>query len=107
MAGRRALLGGAALLTTLAAAGCGRLALPQLRPAPSAPSRAPAPAATPAAAPSLETRIRREPWLTRFWEELTPAQRRRVRTRMRAASPEAAALAWDPMGLPERAALMR
>jgi hypothetical protein len=56
--------------------------------------------------------VRREGWLTRFWEQLTPAQRRRVLARMRRgeeplASNEAeAAPIWDGLGLPERNALV-
>jgi hypothetical protein len=32
---------------------------------------------------TLAERIRQEGWLVRFWEQLTPAQRRRVTTRLR------------------------
>jgi hypothetical protein len=60
---------------------------------------------------TLAERIRSEAWLTRFWEELTPAQRRRVTARLRRADPPlvseaAAAPVWDAMGLPERDALV-
>lgn len=68
-----------------------------------------APAAlTPAPPTSLASRVRREGWMTRFWEQLTPAQRRRVLTRMRRETPPRAADAaeaatvWDSLGLPER-----
>ncbi len=53
-------------------------------------------------------RLRQNRWLAQFWEELTPAQRRRVETRMRRAQPpiasngESAGLAWDALGLAER-----
>ena len=53
-------------------------------------------------------RLRQNPWLAQFWEELTPAQRRRVEARMRRAQPsnardrESAAMAWDGLGLAER-----
>ena len=53
-------------------------------------------------------RLRQNRWLAQFWEELTPAQRRRVEARMRRAQPpfasnrESAGLAWDALGLAER-----
>lgn len=53
-------------------------------------------------------RLRQNRWLARFWEELTPAQRRRVQHRMRRAQPpiasdqESAQSAWDTLGLAER-----
>ncbi len=53
-------------------------------------------------------RLRQNRWLTQFWEELTPAQRRRVEARMRRAQPPIAAdkdgarSAWDTLGLAER-----
>jgi hypothetical protein len=53
-------------------------------------------------------RLRQNRWLAQFWEELTPAQRRRVETRMRRAQPpiardqESAGMAWDGLGLAER-----
>lgn len=77
------------------------------------------PPATPIAAPpvsaapaTLATRLRREGWLTRFWEQLTPVQRRRVLARLRrgptpvAETAEEAAPIWDGLGLPERDALV-
>jgi hypothetical protein len=83
---------------------------------PPRPVRLPAPAfATtpdpPPRPPTLSERIRSEAWLTRFWEELTPAQRRRVTARLRRADPPlvsdaAAAPVWDAMGLPDRDALV-
>jgi hypothetical protein len=53
-------------------------------------------------------RLRQNRWLAQFWEELTPAQRRRVESRMRRSQPplasnqEAAGMAWDGLGLAER-----
>jgi hypothetical protein len=53
-------------------------------------------------------RLRQNRWLAQFWEELTPAQRRRVEARLRRAQPsiardgESAAMAWDGLGLAER-----
>ena len=53
-------------------------------------------------------RLRQNRWLAQFWEELTPAQRRRVETRMRRTQPsvasnkESAGHAWDALGLAER-----
>jgi hypothetical protein len=50
--------------------------------------------------------------VTRFWEQLTPAQRRRVLARMRRGEPPLAqneveaAPTWDGLGLPERDALV-
>jgi hypothetical protein len=72
-------------------------------------------AAAPAAATasvSTQERVRRNRWLTRFWEELSPEQQRRVEERMRRARPplatdrpEAQRL-WDTMGLEGRDALV-
>lgn len=53
-------------------------------------------------------RLRQNRWLAQFWEELTPAQRRRVEARMRRAQPpvaggrEGVAQMWDGLGLAER-----
>jgi hypothetical protein len=71
----------------------------------------PAPRRRPAAATSLPERVRREPWMTRFWAELTPAERRRVQARLRHRDPAVASQAdaakqWDPLGLPQRNALL-
>jgi hypothetical protein len=57
---------------------------------------------------SVQDRVRRNPWLARFWEELSPPQRRRAAAGMRrgAAGQEPAAARWDVMGLEERAALV-
>jgi outer membrane biosynthesis protein TonB len=68
-----------------------------------APAPEPAPEPVQAAAPSAATLLRRNPWLSRFWGELTPAQQARVARRMPGgASPEA----WDRMGLGERVRLV-
>jgi hypothetical protein len=74
----------------------------------------PSPIATPVLAPGATTqeRLRRNPWLAGFWEELTPAQRRQVESRMRRGKPPLAAnrrevqAAWDTMGLEQRDALL-
>lgn len=61
---------------------------------------------------SLSQRVRQEGWMTRFWEQLTPAQKRRVLGRLRRGDPphatteEEAAPVWDALGLPERDALV-
>jgi hypothetical protein len=63
-------------------------------------------AARPADSP--RERLRQNRWLAQFWEELTPAQRRRVERRMRRTQPpiasdgESAGVAWDGLGLAER-----
>ncbi len=70
--------------------------------------------ADPAPAPvvTLGERIKQEGWLVRFWEQLTPSQRRRVTVRLRQHSPPMAkdetdaAPIWDSLGLPERDALI-
>jgi hypothetical protein len=59
----------------------------------------------------LPARLRQAPWMTRFWEELTPAQRRRVQARLRRQDPPVtddaeAAKHWDALGLPQRNALL-
>jgi hypothetical protein len=88
----------------LPAAAPADLAMPEV-----APVTEPAPAAeappqpVQAAPPSAATLLRRNPWLSRFWGELTPAQQARVARRMPGgASPEA----WDRMGLGERVRLV-
>ena len=85
-----------------------------MEPPPPLPEPEPTFVATPDPPPrpsTLADRVRREAWLTRFWEQLTPAQRRRVTARLRQSDPplvsEAAAPpVWDAMGLPERDALV-
>lgn len=92
-------------LALLAVAGCAQPVQPPRPASPPAPPRR-------AAAPSLAQRVRQEPWITRFWEQLTPAQRRRVLARLSAGDPppattqEQAAPLWDALGLPEREALV-
>jgi hypothetical protein len=46
---------------------------------------------------TLPQRVRQEAWMTRFWEELTPSQRRRVLVKLRRG---------DPPGLPDRNSLL-
>ena len=64
------------------------------------------PAPTPQADPALRRQalLRQQPWLSRFWSALTPAQQQRVRRRL----PDAAepATAWDSMGLADRVTLV-
>lgn len=61
---------------------------------------------------TLAERIKQEGWLVRFWEQLTPSQRRRVTTRLRQHIPPLAreeaeaAPVWDGLGLPQREALI-
>jgi hypothetical protein len=56
--------------------------------------------------------VRQNPWLTRFWMELTPAQRARVERQLHrgnvrlAAERTEPAMAWDSMGLSDRAELV-
>jgi hypothetical protein len=81
------------------------------RPVPSAPTPSVAEAPRRAVPASLSERVRRDAWMARFWSELTPAQRRRVLARLRQGNPEvaneeAAAPAWDALGLPERDRLL-
>ena len=74
----------------------------------------PNPAPAPVADAEARTRllVRQNPWVTRFWMELTPAQQSRVerqllRGNVRPASGQAdAAAAWDPMGLADRVGLV-
>lgn len=79
------------------------------------PVRAMAPRPNPPAAPPRAAAAgppQRARWVTQFWEELTPAQRRLVSARMRRrAAPritdaKEAQAEWDVMGLPEREALI-
>lgn len=89
------------------------------------PSAAPAsdPLASPLSAPSVEAEPdtlrsaeaprarqaqRQQPWMTRFWAQLTPLQRARVETRLRRQNgtpPTEAPVAWDSMGLADRVRL--
>lgn len=51
--------------------------------------------------------LRHNPWITRFWSELTPAEQGRVtRALARRGTPGPAPAAWDPMGLADRVALL-
>ncbi|WP_270934261.1 hypothetical protein [Falsiroseomonas oryzae] len=90
------------LLALTALAGCAA-------PAPTPPAPPPPRRAQPV---TLPERVRQEAWLTRFWAELTPAQKRRVLGRLRRGEPPAArseaeaAPVWDALGLPERNALV-
>lgn len=79
--------------------------------------RSPDPAAAAGADGEARTRllVRQNPWVTRFWMELTPAQRARVERRLlrgtgdvRLASERQAepANVWDPMGLSDRVGLV-
>jgi len=97
----------AILLLALLAAGCA-----QLNPRPG-PIRAMAPRPNPpsaeATAPSGRDRVRQHPWLTRSWEELTPAERHRVATRLSHQRPrptDPSQSVWDRLGLPDRTALV-
>lgn len=92
-------------LALLVVAGCAQPARPPRSDRPPAPPRR-------TAAPSLAQRVRQAPWITHFWEQLTPAQRRRVLARLSTGDPptvtteEHAAPLWDALGLPEREALV-
>jgi hypothetical protein len=90
----------------LVVAGC---AAPNLAsPVPDTP--APPPPPRRAAPVTLQDRLRQEPWIARFWSELTHAQRRRVLAMLTRREPatteDTAAPAWDAMGLPAREALL-
>ena len=51
--------------------------------------------------------LRQNPWLTRFWSELTPGEQSRVtRALARRGAPGPAPNAWDPMGLADRVELL-
>jgi hypothetical protein len=75
----------------------------------------PSPAAPAEADPESRTRllVRQNPWVTRFWMELTPTQQARVerqlygRSNLRLAAGQTdSAAAWDLMGLADRVALV-
>jgi hypothetical protein len=78
------------------------------------PPRQEAAAAPQAADPEARTRllVRQNPWLTQFWMELTPAQQARVERQLQrggmvlAAERAEPAVAWDSMGLADRARLI-
>ncbi|WP_149536930.1 hypothetical protein [Siccirubricoccus phaeus] len=99
----------AAVLALLLLAGCDLL---DPRPGP---IRAMSPIPNPSAAPperpaAVGARARRNPWLTQFWAELTPARQRQVAARLSRApynkSAEEAPATWDVMGLADREALI-
>jgi hypothetical protein len=102
-------------LAALVLAGTACVAEPDPRPGPiRAMEPRPNPGSSIAPTPAMTTRerLRRNRWLTQFWEELAPAQRRLVEVRMRRARPplarnqaEAQRL-WDTMGLGQRDALV-
>ncbi|MFM2148567.1 MAG: hypothetical protein RLZZ187_873 [Pseudomonadota bacterium] len=51
--------------------------------------------------------LRQNPWLTRFWSELTPGEQSRVtRALARRGAPGPAPNTWDPMGLADRVELL-
>jgi hypothetical protein len=76
----------------------------------------PRPNAAPLSEADAESRtrllVRQNPWVTRFWMELTPEQRSRVerqlhRSNLRLAGGQAEpAAVWDPMGLADRVGLV-
>ncbi len=78
------------------------VAIPAPDPAPWFPEVEPEPVR--AADPALRTQalLRQQPWVTRFWSELTTAQQARVGRRL----PGDSAARWDGMGLADRVALL-
>jgi hypothetical protein len=95
------------LVLALLVAGCA-----QLNPRPG-PIRAMAPRPNPLAAeaslPSGRERVRQNPWLTRSWDELAPAERHRVAIRLSRQRPrptDPTQSVWDRLGLPDRTALV-
>jgi hypothetical protein len=68
--------------------------------APRPPLADPAPEPLPPPVTTAEM-LRRNPWMTRFWSELTANQQSRVSRRL----PTNAPARWDSMGLPDRARL--
>jgi ferric-dicitrate binding protein FerR (iron transport regulator) len=93
-------------LPVLALTGCGLSQRVVLQPPPRVSMRRRAGPIT------LTERVRQEGWMTRFWGQLTPGQRRRVLGRLQqsdpphASSEEEAAPVWDALGLPDRNALL-
>lgn len=92
-----------ALLPLLALPGCAALGLPAPAPPGVGPVRR-------AESMPLKGRPRQTDWMTRFWEELSPAQRNRILARLRRQAPAVttaeAAAQWDTMGLPDREGLL-
>ena len=78
---------------------------------PDPPAEPEEPAAPPAVPPDptvrLTSLLRQNPWLARFWSELTPAEQTRVtRALARGGRAGAAPATWDPMGLQDRVELV-
>ncbi|NGM23913.1 hypothetical protein G3576_28160 [Roseomonas stagni] len=73
---------------------------PEADPAPWFPEPDPVPAPDPAT--RTQALLRQQPWLSRFWSELTPAQQARVARRL----PGDSAARWDGMGLTDRVTLL-
>lgn len=74
---------------------------------PTAPEVSAAPAVPPDPAARSAVLLRQNPWITRFWSELTSVEQSRVTralVRRGAAGPVPAA--WDPMGLADRLELL-
>ncbi|TCZ55011.1 hypothetical protein [Roseicella aquatilis] len=75
--------------------------------------RAMAPRPNPPARGAAPEAARRQDWVTRFWEELTPAQRRLVARRLRERRREPGLgvaeveAAWEVMGLSDRKSLVQ
>jgi hypothetical protein len=65
----------------------------------------PEPAEDPAPDPAVRRAalLRQNPWLSRFWSELTPAQQQRVARRL---TGEDASSRWDRLGLADRVTLL-
>ena len=74
---------------------------------PAAPEEPVAPPPAPDPEARLASLLRQNPWLVRFWSELTPAEQSRVtRALSRGGQAGPAPAAWDPMGLRDRVELM-
>jgi hypothetical protein len=82
--------------------------VPEPPAAPEEPVAPPAPVALADPAQRLAGLLRQNPWLARFWSELTPVEQRRVTRALarRGAQPPAVPAAWDPMGLQDRVELL-
>lgn len=74
---------------------------------PTAPETPAAPPASLDPAARIAVLLRQNPWIVRFWSELTPAEQGRVtRALSRRGAPGLAPVAWDPMGLADRVELL-
>jgi hypothetical protein len=74
---------------------------------PDPPSAPEEPATPPDPAQRTAALLRQNPWITRFWSELTPAEQGRVtRALARRGAAATAPAAWDPMGLQDRVELL-